>query len=53
LFGHKALGTANMPAIGSAVHGDQAHYHLRAGKHNLTLEDWQHYWDFADRVFKR
>jgi pimeloyl-ACP methyl ester carboxylesterase len=53
LFDHKALGTESMPAIGGAIHGDQAHYHLRAGKHNLTLEDWTHYWDFADRVFGR
>ena len=53
LFGHQALGTAEMPEIGRAVHGDQAHYHLRAGKHNLTLEDWKHYWDFADRAFAR
>jgi pimeloyl-ACP methyl ester carboxylesterase len=53
LFGHKALGTSEMPDIGGVIHGDQAHYHLRAGKHNLTLEDWRHYWDFADRVFKR
>jgi len=53
LFGHQALGTAEMAGIDSAVHGDQAHYHLRAGKHNLTLEDWKHYWDFSDRVFAR
>ncbi len=53
LLGHQALGTAEMPAIGKAIHGDQVHYHLRAGKHNLTLEDWQHYWDFADRVHSR
>ncbi|WP_254508848.1 glucuronyl esterase domain-containing protein [Anatilimnocola floriformis] len=53
LFGHKALGKADLPAIGNAIHGDQAHYHLRPGKHNLILEDWKHYWDFADRVFDR
>jgi pimeloyl-ACP methyl ester carboxylesterase len=51
LLGHKSLGTAEMVGIGTALHGDRAHYHLRAGKHNLTLEDWQHYWDFGDRVF--
>jgi (4-O-methyl)-D-glucuronate---lignin esterase len=53
LFGKQALGTQTMPPIGAAIHGDAAHYHLRPGKHNLTLEDWQHYWDFADRVFGR
>jgi hypothetical protein len=51
LLGHKGLGTAEMPLIGDAIHGDRAHYHLRPGKHNLILVDWQHYWDFADRVF--
>jgi hypothetical protein len=53
LLGHQALGAAEMPPIGGVIHGDRAHYHLRAGKHNLTLEDWQHYWDFADRTFAR
>jgi pimeloyl-ACP methyl ester carboxylesterase len=53
LFGQKALGTTTLPQISGAIHGDAAHYHLRPSKHNLTLEDWQHYWDFADRVFQR
>jgi len=53
LFGRLAIGTSQMPAVGGVIHGDAAHYHLRSGKHNLKLEDWQHYWDFADRVFKR
>ncbi len=54
LFGKDALGSApQMPAINDALHGDGAHYHVRDGKHNLTLVDWTHYWDFADRVFKR
>jgi pimeloyl-ACP methyl ester carboxylesterase len=51
LFGYEALGTTKLPGIGGAVHGDRAHYHLRPGKHNLILADWQHYWDFADRVY--
>ena len=52
LFGHDALGAApEMPAIGDALHGDGAHYHLREGKHNLALVDWQAYWDFVDRTF--
>lgn len=52
LFG-RGLGTDQMPAIGQAVHGDGVHYHLREGKHNLMLFDWQAYFDFADRCFKR
>jgi pimeloyl-ACP methyl ester carboxylesterase len=53
LFGHQGIGATEMPNIGKSIHGDQMHYHLRAGKHNLTLEDWQHYWDFADKVYRR
>lgn len=54
LFGRQALGDARaMPPIGEPLHGDAAHYHIRAGKHNLTLLDWTAYWDFADRHFTR
>jgi len=40
-----------MPPIDQPLHGDGAHYHIRAGKHNLTLFDWKCYLDFADKVF--
>lgn len=53
LFGKQALGDATeMPAIGEAIHGDGAHYHIRKGEHNLKLIDWNFYMDFADRVLK-
>lgn len=52
LFGKQGLGESPvMPAIGESLHGDGAHYHIRAGKHNLTLFDWGCYLDFADKVF--
>jgi hypothetical protein len=52
LFGRQALGpTDTMPAIGEPLHGEGAHYHIRAGKHDLTLEDWTMYMDFADRTW--
>lgn len=54
LFGKKALGsTTEMPAVGEPRHGDGAHYHIREGKHNLNLEDWTAYMDFADRLWPR
>ena len=52
LFGKDGLGeAAEMPAINGAIHGDGVHYHIREGKHNLTLVDWNSYLDFADKVF--
>jgi hypothetical protein len=52
LFGKQALGAKpEMPAIGEPLHGDGAHYHVRDGKHNLTLVDWNAYMDFADRTW--
>jgi hypothetical protein len=53
LFGHKALTGSKMPPVGGGMEGDAVHYHLRPGRHNLTLVDWQQYWTFADRVFPR
>ncbi|MDD4870747.1 MAG: acetylxylan esterase [Kiritimatiellae bacterium] len=53
LFRKKGLGTTEMPAIGEPIHGDGTAYHIREGKHNLTLVDWNWYMDFADKVFGR
>ncbi|MGA2496344.1 MAG: acetylxylan esterase [Tepidisphaeraceae bacterium] len=54
LYGKKGLGDAlEMPALGEPLHGDGAHYHIREGKHNLTLFDWKCYLDFADKVYGR
>jgi hypothetical protein len=53
LFGKKGLGTTEMPPIGEPLRGDGAAYHIREGKHNLTLFDWQCYMDFADKLFGR
>jgi dienelactone hydrolase len=52
LFGKQGLGDSpEMPSIGTPLHGDGIHYHIREGKHDLTLYDWTCYMDFADRVF--
>lgn len=52
LFGKKGLGTRDMPGANSPV-GKTIRYHLRDGKHDFTLYDWQQYLDFADKVFGR
>ncbi len=47
LLGKKGLPVETQPPVGKAVMTDVG-YHVRAGKHDLTLEDWLHYMDFAD-----
>jgi len=51
LFGQKGLETATQPPPDHALLGGSIGYHLRTGKHDLTLGDWQHYMDFADKHF--
>jgi hypothetical protein len=54
LLGKQGLGPSpTVPAIGESLDGDGVHYHIRGGKHNLTLIDWKYYLDFADKVFDR
>jgi hypothetical protein len=52
LLGRKGLPTSELPPVGKALDGDGVHYHLREGKHDLTLEDWKRYLDFADRELR-
>jgi hypothetical protein len=52
LFGKKGLGVTDMPPVDHPV-GETIRYHIRTGKHDLTLYDWQQYIDFADKQFGR
>lgn len=49
LSGHKTLETTEFPNPGVPLHGGRVGYHLRQGKHDLTLEDWSYFMDFAKR----
>ena len=51
LYGLRGLEPSGNPAPGEARQDGNVSYHIRVGKHNLTLEDWNRYMDFADRVF--
>jgi len=51
LFNKKGIGTDSMPALHQPV-GQTVRYHIRAGKHDVTLYDWQQYLRFADSFWK-
>jgi unsaturated rhamnogalacturonyl hydrolase len=51
LYGEKGVGVGSMPGLEHPV-GDYVRYHIRKGKHDLTLYDWERYLDFADRRLK-
>ena len=49
LFGLNGVGDATMPAVNSPRHDGAIGYHMRTGKHNLLLADWNYFMDFADQ----
>jgi hypothetical protein len=51
LYHEKGVGTDSMPAPGHPV-GDYIRYHIREGRHDMTLYDWQEYMNFADTRLK-
>lgn len=48
LFGRKGVGVEEQPEVDQPV-GESVGYHIRTGKHDVTLFDWERYMDFADR----
>jgi hypothetical protein len=52
LYNKKGLGTAQMPLVEQPV-GEHVRYHIRTGKHDITLYDWQQFLTFADTHFKQ
>lgn len=53
LYGKQGLSTTKQPAIEQPDAEGSVGYHLRRGKHDITLYDWQQYIKFADRHFGR
>jgi hypothetical protein len=49
LFGLEGVGDPTMPKANSPRHDGSIGYHMRSGKHNLILVDWNYDMDFADR----
>ena len=52
LFGKKGIDTDSMPALHQPV-GQTLRYHIRAGRHAVTLYDWEQYLQFAIEQFKK
>lgn len=47
LFGHQGL-SEQMPGIEQPAVAGRMGYHIRTGKHDITLYDWERFLDFAD-----
>jgi hypothetical protein len=52
LLGQEGLPEGPMPEVNRPTVGTIG-YHIRSGKHDVTLYDWERYLDFADRHFER
>jgi hypothetical protein len=53
LYGKKGLVGEVFPAADTPLQEGCVGYHLRTGKHDLALYDWERYMDFADRNWKK
>lgn len=54
LYGSPAGMLENMPEVGAGTAGSNGvFYHVKYGPHSITGEDWQHYYDCADKIFNK
>ncbi len=53
LFGLQGMDSDQQPAVGESGGKGALGYHVREGGHDVTLLDWQHFLNFADRHFKK
>jgi hypothetical protein len=51
LLGLPGFGLSQMPAINKTV-GETIGYHIRTGKHGVTVKDWDLFLDFLDKHFE-
>ena len=52
LYGYKGLEGEVFPPVNTPLSADRMGYHLREGKHDVVLYDWEQFVSFADRFLK-
>jgi hypothetical protein len=52
LHGLAGVGTEDYPKENSPLHLGNVGYHVRSGKHDMNLYDWQCFMDFADKHWR-
>ena len=52
LYGYEPFNASELPEVNTPMSTDRMGYHLRDGKHDILLYDWQQFIPFADRFFK-
>ncbi|MDH5603235.1 MAG: acetylxylan esterase [Cyclobacteriaceae bacterium] len=52
LYNLPTLTSGEMPPVDQPLKEGTLGYHMRTGKHDITLYDWTQYMDFADKYFK-
>ena len=52
LYGYEGFHAEELPPVNTPMVTDRMGYHMREGKHNIVLYDWQQYVAFADKYLK-
>lgn len=52
LYGYEGFHAEELPPVNTPMLTDRMGYHMREGKHNIVLYDWQQYLAFADKYLK-
>ena len=52
LYGYECIHAEELPPVNTPMLTDRMGYHMREGKHNIVLYDWQQYVAFADKYLK-
>ena len=52
LYGLQRIESSDMPAVNNPIVEGYIGYHIREGKHDLKLYDWQQFLNFADAYFR-